>query len=109
MILDKYINGDEYRNTEPVFTDEQLAPMRQLINFSDCEGILVPRWCLRDVDYKDSTTLGCTDDLYDELNVIKDWILHNTKRVHERTMEIFNMLYDLVAEAVEGKGILHFH
>jgi hypothetical protein len=96
-----YLDGEDISKIEPY---------RQLINFSDCEGILVPRGFLEGIEYQDSLHLGCSNDLYEELETLSAWILDNAARVTETELKVFNMLHDLVKDECEnGKGILRFH
>lgn len=96
---------------------EKLFPnFEQLMHFSDAEGILVPSFFLRQVEYKNSYHLGNSEKLLAELKLIK-LALKEDKETFEylkvfetRAIDIFEQLYDLVLDEVEeGTGILKFH
>jgi hypothetical protein len=109
-LLRDWMYGKDYPKTERKFTDNDLKDFRQLIHFSDCEGILVPDWCLDDVNYSESYMFGSSTELLEELERLKDWIARNPTMVNSNESEIFFMLYDLVFDTVEnGSGILSFH
>lgn len=94
---------------KPLFTDEDLQPLWQLFHFSDCEGILIRKGFLKNVDYSQSYYLGCLDDLLENLVMIREWILHNLSRVHEQEVALINKLYDVVNEATnDAEGVIKF-
>jgi len=109
-LLRDWLYGKDYPKTDPKFTDEEIKDFRQLQHFSDCEGILVPDFFLKDVDYSNSYYLGNSTKLLEELEKLKDWIARNPTLVNERESRLFFMLYDLVYDEVTNyNGILRFH
>lgn len=109
-LLRDWMYGKDYPKTDPKFTEKDLKDFRQLLHFSDCEGILVPEFFLKDVNYSKSYHLGSSTKLLAELEQLKDWIARNPSLVYPNESKIFFMLYDLVFDTVEnGSGILKFH
>ena len=111
--LKEWLYGEGIDNENAYLDNDdtsKIDPYYQLIKFTDCDGILIPRGYLEGIDYSKSILLGCSDDLREELNNLANWILRNPERVNSQELEIFNMLHDLVEDECEGGGgILVFH
>lgn len=88
-----------------------LLEFRQLLHFSDAEGIMVKSWMLGKIDVRHSMTIGDLDRLYDELEEIRLALTSNpdTYQVHESRMRLFWMLYNLVKDEHENGIAIHFH
>ena len=92
---------------------EELLEFRQLLHFSDAEGMLLKQYYLDGIDYKRSFSLGSLDELYQELerigrhvesiNDAQDFI------INERTERLFLMLYNQVKDEYEEGCMLKFH
>lgn len=71
---------------------------RQLLHFSDAEGLMIrDRW-LEGIDISESFELGCIDDLYKELSIIKDQVARRPDIFKDLPLEPFWELYDLVED-----------
>ena len=109
ILLKKKMYGDFLGTNKPVFTfEKELKPFWQLLHFSDCEGILIPDFYLKGIDYSKSDHLGSLTRLDKELEVLKDWIARTEKVVYGREKKLFFILYDLIHEEAEHGGMITF-
>ena len=88
---------------------EKYPDFRQLLHFSDSEGILIREDFLYKIDYQDSFELGSSTKLLEELEIIKDELARNPDIFQDASTKPFFSLYDVVKNDVEeGRGILWF-
>ena len=118
--MESYSDFMKLYERDDIPMDKRFSRFEQLMHFSDSEGIFVPEWFLRKVDYKESYYLGNSTKLLDELRIIKfgiyemykdkDYFNERTKVFESRAFDIFKELFELVEdEVINGKGILVFH
>lgn len=102
---DGYEDSLEFLVGDPDFL--QKTRFRQFICFSDHDGILVPERYLKGADYGHSFSLGSSDILLQELEVLKMHLLKDRKLADSLDRDIFFELYQLVKKEVkEGIGVL---
>jgi len=88
---------------------EKFSRFRQLLHFSDENGILVPEYYLENVDYKNSFKLGDSNQLLEELTLVKDGLAGDKDIANNEERKNFLQFYELVKDEVEnGRGILVF-
>lgn len=94
---------------------DQYPQFYQLLHFSDCNGFLVPEWCLKDIDYSESFHLGSLTRLVNELEKIQIAITENPEEYSDKTLNTwaskpFWTLYNLATDELkEHGGVLKFH
>ena len=95
----EFLVGDDHFRSNTRF--------RQFVCFSDHDGILVPQRQLGGIDYEHSFSLGSSDKLLQELEVLNKYLRKNRKLGGTLERNLFSDLYKLVKEEVkEGMGIL---
>lgn len=88
---------------------ETYPKFRQLLHFSDAEGILIPEDFLYKVNYEDSLELGSSTKLLGELDLLKDELARHPEKYQDIATKPFFSFYDLVKDEVEnGRGIIWF-
>jgi hypothetical protein len=102
--------GEWYKEFEDKHDYGVYNRFRQLLHFSDCEGILVRGFFLEEVDYSKSYELGNSDTLLKELEDMKEEIERNPKLIKENWIkEVFDILYNQVKDEVENCcGLIQF-
>ncbi|MHA1420340.1 MAG: hypothetical protein ACTSPO_15605 [Candidatus Heimdallarchaeaceae archaeon] len=88
---------------------EKYPKFRQLLHFSDAEGILIREDFLYKINYQESFELGSSTKLLEELEFLKDELARNPEKYKDTSTKPFFSLYDVVKDEVEeGRGILWF-
>lgn len=88
---------------------ETYPEFRQLLHFSDSEGVLVPEYFLHKINYQDSFEIGSSTLLLSELERIKDELARSPEKYQDIATKPFFSFYDLVKDEVEnGRGIIWF-